>query len=122
MPIYNPQYSTTTPTASTLPLWDSNLNLTANRFIPYSNRASLSGASTLTATSAQYQFLDPNGANRDVNLPTAATNMLYIIKNIGTGGYTLTVKDSGGSAITGGTIANNVAMGFYYDGTAWQLV
>jgi hypothetical protein len=87
-----------------------------------SNTESLSGTKTLIATSAQYQFLNPNGANRDVTLPSPATNMLFIIKNTGSSGNTLVVKDSGGSAITGGTIANTVTMAFYYNGSSWQLV
>lgn len=87
-----------------------------------SNRETLSGNKTIAATDPQYQFLNPNGANRDVTLPSATQEMFFVIKNTGSAGNTLTVKDSGGTAVTGGTIANNVAMGFYYDGTAWQLL
>lgn len=87
-----------------------------------SNAESLSGNKTLSESSPQYQFLNPNGSNRDVTLPAAVTNLLFIIKNTGSAGNTLTVKDSGGTAISGGTIANTVVMGFYYDGTSWQLV
>lgn len=94
----------------------------SGRLEPSSNTESLSATKTLTSTSPQYQFLNPNGSNRDVTLPSATTNMLFIIKNTGSAGNTLTVKDSGGSAITGGTIANTVAMGFYYNGSSWQLI
>lgn len=94
----------------------------SGRLEPSSNTESLSANKTLTSTSPQYQFLNPNGSNRDVTLPSATTNMLFFIKNTGSAGNTLTVKDSGGSAVTGGTIANTVIMGFYYNGSSWQLV
>jgi hypothetical protein len=111
---------TLTKDANDVMTW--NAPLAATQMRPSSNREALSGNKTITATAPQYQFLDPNGSNRDVTLPVAVSGMLFIVKNIGTGGYTLTVKDSGGSAITGGVIANSVVMGFMYDGTAWQLI
>lgn len=91
-------------------------------FRPSSNKETLSANKTIAATDPQYHFLDPNGVDRDVTLPSGVTDMLFIIKNTGTGGYVLTVKDSGGTAITGGAIANGIVMGFMYDGTAWQIV
>lgn len=97
-------------------------NIKAKQVRSTSNTESLSGNKTLTTTSEQYQFLNPNGSNRDVILPTAATDMLYFIKNTGSAGNTLIVKDSGGTAVTGGTIANTVIMGFFYNGSSWQLV
>lgn len=115
-----PDGSTTPVTALTIRN-NKNVEFAGNPYFQ-SNTESLSANKTLTATSAIYQFLNPNGVNRDVTLPTAATNMLFIIKNTGTGGYTLTVKDSGGSAVTGGTIANTVTIGFFYNGSSWQLV
>jgi hypothetical protein len=96
-------------------------NLVMNSAIyPSSNTESLSANKTLVSTSSQYQFLDPNGANRDVTLPTAATNMLFIISNTSTGIYSLTVKNSGGTA-QGNPIAAGVISGFYYNGTSWIL-
>jgi len=100
---------------------DKNATFFGNAYFT-SNTESLSATKTLVATSPQYQFLNPNGSNRDVTLPAAATNMLFIIKNTGSAGNTLTVKDSGGTAVSGGTIANTVTMGFYYNGSSWQLV
>lgn len=87
-----------------------------------SNVESLSANKTLAESSPQYQFLNPNGSNRDVTLPAGITGMQFIIKNTGSAGEVLTVKNSGGTAIIGGTIANTVVMGFFYDGSAWQLI
>lgn len=104
------------------PLSVSGIIKTSQQIRSASNRETLSGNKTIAATDPQYQFLNPNGSNRDVTLPSATQEMFFVIKNIGSAGNTLIVKDSGGTAVTGGTIANNVAMGFYYDGTAWQLL
>lgn len=102
---------------------DTNGNVAiSKRLKPSSNTESLSGSKTLVTTSPQYQFLNPNGSNRDVNLPAAETDMLFTIVNTGSAGNILTVKDSGGTAITNGAIANGITMGFYYNGTNWQIV
>jgi len=86
-----------------------------------SNKQILSGDKVIASKDPQYQFLDPNGASRNVTLPLAVVDMFFIIKNIGTSGYVLTVKDSSNITITGGAIANGIAIGFYYDGSAWQI-
>ena len=88
---------------------------------PSSNTQTLSTGLTLVSSSAQYQFLDPNGANRTITLPTAATNMLFIISNVAaSGGFVLNVVNAASTAVV--TIANNVTIGVYYDGTTWILV
>lgn len=97
-------------------------NVSSNRFIPTVNREVLSSNKTIASTAPQYQFLDPSGSNRDVTLPSSVSNMLFIIKNIGTSGTVLTVKDSSGTAISNGVLANGITMGFYYDGSVWQIV
>lgn len=112
---------TTTATASALVQRDSNANSASNRFAPNSNVLSMSGTLTLTDSDAQYQFLNPNGSNRIVQLPTAVTNMLYIIKNTGTLGNTLLVRDAGAVQI-GNLIANGLVVGYYYNGTVWSTV
>lgn len=96
--------------------------LGAPQFRPSTNRETLSGNKTIAATDPQFQFLNPGGSARDVTLPSAATDMIFVVKNTGTLGNNLTVKDSGGTAITGGVIANGISMGFCYDGTAWQTI
>lgn len=81
------------------------------------NTETLSGNKTLSESSQQYQVLNPNGSNRDVTLPVAG--MQFIIKNTGSAGEVLTVKNSGGTAI-GNNISNTFAIAYVYDGSAWQ--
>jgi len=93
-----------------------------NKVTPSSNTETLSGNKTIAATDKQYHFLNPGGVARDITLPIGALGMLFVIKNTGSAGNSFTVKDNGGAAITNGLIANNVAKGFYHDGSSWQIV
>lgn len=83
------------------------------------NPETLSGNKTLSESSPQYQVLNPNGSNRDVTLPAGVAGMQFIIKNTGSAGEVLTVKNSGGTAI-GNNISNTFAIAYVYDGSAWQ--
>ena len=83
------------------------------------NTETLSGNKTVSESSPQYQCLNPNGSNRDVTLPVGTTGMQFIIKNTGSAGEVLTVKNSGGTAI-GNNISNTFAFAYVYDGTTWQ--
>lgn len=83
------------------------------------NTETLSNNKTLSESSPQYQVLNPNGSNRDVTLPAGITGMQFIIKNTGSAGEVLTVKNSGGTAI-GNNISNTFAIAYVYDGSAWQ--
>ena len=87
------------------------------------NRQTLSGGLTLTSSSANYQHLDPNGANRDITLPspTGSDPNYFVIKNIASAGtaYGLVVKNSGGTTLT--TIPAAFYMNFVYDGTTWEI-
>lgn len=83
------------------------------------SRSAMSGNLTLAFGDPTYQFLDPNGSNRDVTLPTAVTGISYVIDHIG-GANTLTVKDAGASTID--TLAAGDIVTFVYDGTAWQVM
>lgn len=113
-------YSTSS-TASTLVQRDSNANSSSNRYIPNSNVESLSGTKTLVAGDAQYQFLNPNGSNRTVQLPTGVTNMLFIIQNTGSAGNTLTVQNASAVQV-GNPISNSITVGFFYNGSSWLTV
>jgi hypothetical protein len=54
----------------------------------------MSGTLTLAEdTSLQYQFLDPDGSNRDVVLPAEAIGLAYVIANLGNAGEVITVKN-----------------------------
>ena len=77
----------------------------------------MSGHITLTATDAQYQFLDPNGSDRNVTLWVPAAGDAIVVKHIG-GANSLAIKHSGGSTLT--TLAAGEVGVLIYDGTEWQ--
>lgn len=84
-----------------------------------SNTESLSGNKTISTGDPQIQFLDPDGADRDVTLPAEASNdgITYAIVN--TGSEKLVVKDDGGSEIA--TIQLNRSGIFACDGLSWEV-
>jgi len=84
-------------------------------------RVTMTGHAILTDTDTIYEMLDPNGSDRDVTLPTPTNGMAFVLKHIGVAN-TLTVKDAGGSAITGGTLTTGEVKTYLYDGTAWQVL
>ena len=77
----------------------------------------MTGDETLTASSAICQFLDPNGADRNLDLPDSS---LFVVQNTGDGGEIITVRDS--SDVTIDTVDNGVTLTFIYDGTNWQVL
>jgi len=79
--------------------------------------ATMSGDETLTTTSAVYQFLDPNGSNRNLDLPNAT---MFVVKNTGDGGEVITVRDA--SDVTIDEVDNGVTLTFRWDGSAWQVM
>lgn len=83
------------------------------------NTETLSGAKTLVAGDARIQALDPDGSNRDVNLPAEASSrgLMFWIKNTAGGAEILTIKDDGGSTIC--TPTENETAIVYCDGTSW---
>jgi len=83
------------------------------------NAESLTGNKTLTITDATYQFLNPNGANRDVTLPNTSVKYGYLIKNTGSEN-TLIVKNSVGATLI--TIYGGEAFVFIQTGTTWEIL
>lgn len=82
------------------------------------------GNVALAKTDPVYQFINPNGANRDVTLPAltgADTSVAFSVKNTGTGGYTLTVKTAA-AAVLGAAIPNGYTLSVVWDGTNWQVL
>jgi hypothetical protein len=80
-------------------------------------------AVTLTASSAVYQFINPNGSNRDVDVPTltaADDGRPFCIKNVGTLGNALTVRHSG--VQVGFPVGNGFALTVIWTGTKWEAV
>lgn len=81
-------------------------------------KTTASGNLTLTTASKSYQFVDPNGADRDVTLHgSPATGDAYVVKNIG-GANSVVVKNSGGSTLA--TLTAGQSTTVIYDGAAWQ--
>lgn len=105
------------PSAS--PTLTGTVNVSGNIKLAINEPAALTGNVTLAAGDKNIQVFDPNGANRDVTLDaTHSTGDWYHITNKGTGGYILTVKNSGGTTI--GTVANGVTVGFRRESSAWR--
>lgn len=83
-----------------------------------------SGTVTLTAASTVYQLINPNGAARDVVLPTLAAadaGRAFSVKNTGTVGNFLTVKNAAGVQV-GPALGNGYAMALVWSGAQWEAL
>ena len=81
----------------------------------------LAATRTLLVTDYMIQWLDPGGADRDVNLPAEAssTNLLFIILNTADGaGEDLVVKNA--AAAVKATLGPGMMGMFSCDGTSWN--
>ena len=82
------------------------------------------GTVTLTGGSTVYQFINPNGAARDVVLPALAAGdagRAFSIKNTGAAGNVLTVKSAAGTQL-GPLLANGYAMALVWSGSQWEVL
>jgi hypothetical protein len=84
------------------------------------NAETLSGAKTLTTTSERLQFLDPDGAGRDVNLPAegSSSGLSFVIINMADGAEDLTVKDDSPATII--TVGQDEIGFVFCNGTVWK--
>lgn len=83
-------------------------------------RTTASATITLTTASTAYQFVDCNGADRNIDLPTPGSEKYgFVIKNVGSAN-TLTVRDAAAATVT--TLAADASCVVIYDGTAWELL
>jgi hypothetical protein len=82
--------------------------------------AALAGADTLTASSAEYQLLDPGGAHRDVTLPAALKGLTFTIKNTADAAENLVIKNAAAATID--TLGQNELGIFVCDGTNWRTL
>lgn len=84
------------------------------------NTEDLAATKTLVVTDAEYQFLNPDGAHRDVVLPAEAssTGYRYFIFNTADAAENLVVKDDGANTIL--TIAQNESGIVVCNGTVWK--
>ena len=91
---------TATATASTIPRWDANVNLSANNFLPsYATTATAAALTTLVVGSAYYQYLTVS-TTQTVKMPVTSTLALgqsrYIVNN---SSGAVTVESSGANSI-----------------------
>ena len=78
------------------------------------------GPRVLTTANLTYQFLNPNGSDRDVTLPDPAPGLTFLVMHIGSGN-TLTVKDyPQTSTVT--TVTAGQSKVCIYDGAAWRVI
>ena len=91
---------TATPTASTIPRWDANINMSANNFLAnYATTATAAAITTLTVSSAYNQYFTGT-TTQTVVLPVTSTLALgfpFRIVNNSTG--VVTVQSSGANSI-----------------------
>ena len=85
-------------------------------------RTTASGTVTLAVSSPTYQFIDPNGANRDVILPTpgAEQTCMFAVKHTG-GANTLTVKTAAMGALDL-PVMPGYPLALVWGGTAWEVL
>ena len=93
-----------------------NLYHTAGNYRTPITRTVMSGNITLTTSSNKEQSLDPNGSDRNVTLPTAATGMEFWFYHVG-GANTINILDA--SAVEVVDIITGERTKVIYDGTAW---
>lgn len=80
----------------------------------------LAGDVTLTKDSPTLQFLDANGAARNVDLPAFADSrgLMFIIHNTAAGIFSLTVRAPGPATVV--VVAQDKGALVYSDGVSWQ--
>lgn len=116
----------TTPTASTIPLWDANKNLSANNFLSaYTTTATAAATTTLTVASTFYQFFT-GATTQTVIMPVTSTLVLgqsYLIVNNSSG--VVTVESSGTNtiqAMAANTQMEVVCIGSGTTAASWQIL
>lgn len=84
-----------------------------------STTTTMAGALVMTHDSTQFQFLDPGGAGRNVDLPAEeeSDGLMFVIVNGADAAEDLTVRND--AAATIGTVAQNEIGIFVCNGVAW---
>jgi len=78
----------------------------------------------LLSSSAVYQFINPNGANRTVSLPdltVADDGRPFCIKNTGTAN-TLEVRNAANVLMSGLAVTSGFSLTVVWTGTAWEVI
>jgi len=87
-----------TPEANQILIYDDITGTFVVRSATTTNREVLVADKNLTTASASYQFLDPNGSDRDIILPVGVAGIKFIIKNLNTANV-LNIKETVGGPI-----------------------
>lgn len=90
-----------TPTASILPTWDANVNMSANNFINGYTVTVTSATPVVLTVASTYQQIFSGSTNQIVKLPVTSTLTLgqsFLIQSESSG--TVTVQSSGGNVLT----------------------
>lgn len=85
------------------------------------NREVLTTTKTLTSASALYQFLDPNGTDRDVVLPAGTVGLRFIIKTLDVG-HTINIKETVGGSVEATIDINSQVAECVFDGVEWHIL
>ena len=110
-----------TPEANQILVFDDITGTFVVRSATTTNREILVGSKSLTTASAAYQFLDPNGSDRDVILPPGAAGIKFTIKNLDTAN-TLNIKESVGGAVQATIDISSPVAEIVHDGTEYHII
>lgn len=110
-----------TPEANQILVFDDITGTFVVRSPTTTNRESLVGNKILTTASAAYQFLNPNGSNRDIILPVGKAGVKFTIKNLDTT-YTLNIKESIGGPTQATIDINSPVAEIVNDGVEYHII
>ena len=110
-----------TPEANQILVFDDLTGTFVVRSSTTTNREILLGSKVLTTGSALYQFLDPNGSDRDVILPVGAAGVKFTIKNLDTSNV-LNLKESVGGTIQATIDISSPVADIVHDGTEYHIL
>lgn len=110
-----------TPLAGQALIYDDVTGTFVVKSLTATNREILTADKALTLASATYQFLDPNGTNRDVILPPGQAGTRFVIKNLDVAN-TLNIVE----VVSGPTQAtidiNSPVAEVIHDGTEYHII
>ncbi len=110
-----------TPEANQILIYDDITGTFVVRSATTTNREVLVANKTLTTASADYQFLDPNGADRDVILPVGVAGIKFIIKNLNTANI-LNIKETVGGPTQATIDISSPVAEIVHDGTEYHII
>lgn len=110
-----------TPEANQILVFDEVTGTFVSRSITTTNREVLTGTKVLQSSSAAYQFLDPNGVNRDVILPLGSAGLRFVIKTLDTSNSIDIKESSSGSSQATLTVGSPIIEAVH-DGTEWHIL